>query len=94
MQAVSVAVWMLKRPPPALSAELPLTVQSVSVSMAPLALSPPLYTPAPPFPAELPLIVQSVSFVFVPLLRSPAAGPRAIATDRATAECRRAAVDC
>ena len=45
----------LYRPPPSLAAELPLTVQLVSVAV------PSLYRPPPPPSAELPLTVQLVS---------------------------------
>ena len=57
---------VLYRPPPPLpdSAELPLTVQSVSVAV------PELHRP-PPLPAELPLTVQLVSVVVPSLYRPP-----------------------
>ena len=56
------------RPPPLLLAELPLTVQLVSVSVPPKVGRPPP-PPKPPV-AELPLTVQSVS-VAVPRLSRP-----------------------
>ena len=63
VQSVSVAVPSLRcRPPPMLSAELPLTVQLVSVVTLPRLFS----RPPPDWPAELPLIVQSVSVAVPP----------------------------
>ena len=58
------AVTSLSRPPPLLAAELPLTVQLVSVVVPPLVSR--WYRPPPFTVAELPLTVQLVSVVVPP----------------------------
>ena len=55
----------MNRPPPLLVAELPLTVQLVSVAVPAL-----LYIP-PPLLAELPLTVQLVRVAVPPLMYRP-----------------------
>ena len=72
----------------AVAAELPLTVQSVSV-----AVPQSLYRPPPPTPAELPLTVQLVSVVVPPSLSQAAAVDcGGVAADGAVGQRGRAAV--
>ena len=68
------------------TAELPLTVQLVSVS------EPPVATP-PPIEAELPLMVQLVS-VAVPVVDQAAADSGGVAADGAVGQRGRAACSC
>jgi hypothetical protein len=65
-ESVSTGFWLLKIPPPSKSAELPLTVQLVSVSVPAKWCSRP-----PPRLAWLPLMVQSISVVVPPPVARP-----------------------